>query len=69
MNQTTKTKPRLLAVKDFAELAGLSVWTVRQWAYTGRVASVKLGTRLMIPTGEIDRLIEENLRPQVEQSR
>jgi len=54
---------RLLSVKDFAALLGLSVWTVRGWAYKGRVASVKLGVRMMIPTTELDRLTTENLRP------
>ncbi len=54
---------RLQSVKDFAACLGLSVWTVRGWAYRGRVASIKLGARMMIPTTELDRLISENLRP------
>jgi hypothetical protein len=56
---------RLLSIKDFAASIGISVWTVRGWAYRGRIASVKLGARLMIPTTELDRLIEENLRPAI----
>lgn len=56
---------RLLSIKDFAASVGISVWTVRGWAYSGRLASVKLGARLMIPTTELDRLIEENLRPAI----
>jgi predicted site-specific integrase-resolvase len=59
----TQTQSRLLTVKRFAALLGLSPWTIRHYAYSGRVASVKLGTRLMIPTSEADRLIEENMRP------
>jgi excisionase family DNA binding protein len=54
---------RLLSVKDFGALLGMSLWTVRAWAYKGRVASVKLGARMMIPTTELDRLITENLCP------
>lgn len=54
---------RLLSVKDFGALLGVSLWTIRAWAYKGRVASVKLGARMMIPTTELDRLIQENLRP------
>ena len=54
---------RLLSVKDFAALLELSFWTVRGWAYKGRVASVKLGARMMIPVTELDRLMNENLRP------
>ena len=41
------------------------MWTVRGWAYSGRIASIKLGARLMIPTTELDRLIKENLRPAI----
>jgi hypothetical protein len=54
---------RLQSIKDFAASLGISVWTVRGWAYSGRIASIKLGARLMIPTTELDRLIKENLRP------
>ena len=59
------TNQRLISVKDFGALLGVSLWTVRGWAYKGRVASVKLGARMMIPTTELDRLIEENLRPRL----
>jgi hypothetical protein len=59
------TTQRLLSVKDFGALLGVSLWTVRGWAYKGQVASVKLGARMMIPTAELDRLITENLRPVV----
>lgn len=62
---TTPTQSKLLTVKRFAETLGLSPWTIRHYAYTGHVASVKLGTRLLIPASETDRLIEENLRPRV----
>jgi excisionase family DNA binding protein len=65
----TSTSTRLLTVKKFAELLGLSPWTIRHYAYSGRISSVKLGTRLLIPTSEIDRLIEENMRPRLGQSR
>ena len=56
---------RLQSIKDFAASLGISVWTVRGWAYRGRIASVKLGARMMIPTTELDRLLEENLRPAI----
>jgi excisionase family DNA binding protein len=65
VNPITPVSPnqRLLSVKDFGALLGVSLWTIRAWAYKGRVASVKLGARMMIPTTELDRLIAENLRP------
>lgn len=46
----------------------LPVWTIRQWAYRGKVAPAKLRSRLIIPTSELDRIIAENLRPALEDS-
>jgi len=46
-------------------LTGVSRWTWRRWAYDGKVASVKLGKRLLIPRAEIARLVSENLRPRL----
>jgi hypothetical protein len=64
----THASPRLLPVKGFAAQSGFSLWTIRQWAYSGRIASVKLGKgRLMIPASELDRLISENLRPALQE--
>jgi excisionase family DNA binding protein len=59
--------PRLIGVADFADQLGISVWTARAWAYEGRIASVKIGSRLQIPYEELDRLIKKNLRPAVTQ--
>lgn len=56
---------RVFSVKDFARVLGVSVWTARAWAYSGRVASHKLGSRLMIPATEVDRILAETLRPAV----
>jgi len=44
---------------------GVSRWTWRRWAYDGKVASVKLGKRLLIPSAEISRLVAENTRPRL----
>lgn len=53
---------RLYGVGEGAEMLGISIWTLRQWAYAGRCASVKLGSRLMIPAEELDRLIADGKR-------
>lgn len=46
---------------------GVSRWTWRRWALDGKIASVKLGRRLVIPISEIERLVAENTRPALEQ--
>src|SRR5262249_28394803 len=50
-------------VADAETVTGVSRWTWRRWAYSGKVNSVKLGRRLLIPASEISRLVAENMRP------
>lgn len=66
MSAAVIEKPeRLVPVAAVADRLGCSIWTIRGWAYAGKIASCKLGSRLMIPESEIDRLIAETLRPAV----
>jgi excisionase family DNA binding protein len=57
MNET------LNPIKAAAQRLGISVWTLRKKAYTGEVASVKIGVKLLIPESEIARMVQEGLRP------
>jgi excisionase family DNA binding protein len=50
-------------VKQAAQQLGVSIWTLRKKAYVGDIASVKIGTKLLIPESEIERLIREGTRP------
>lgn len=54
-----------LGVAEVEALTGVSRWTWRRWAYDGKVSSVKLGKRLLIPSSEITRLVSENTRPRL----
>jgi len=54
-----------LGVAEAEARTGVSRWTWRRWAYDGKVASVKLGKRLLIPSAEISRLVAENTRPRL----
>jgi hypothetical protein len=63
-----KTKNRAVEVEYFspkeAEIfSGLSQWSWRRWAYSGRVASCKVSSRLLIPRTEILRVMAEGYRP------
>ena len=53
----------LLGVAEAEALTGVSRWTWRRWAYDGKVASVKLGKRLLSPRAEISRLVDEGTNP------
>ena len=56
---------RLLTVQKAAARLGISVWTLRQMAYSGRVSSHKIGTRLLIAEDEVERIIRESERPRL----
>jgi excisionase family DNA binding protein len=53
----------LLSVEETALRLGLRVPTIRLWIGTRRISHVKLGRRVLVPTSEVGRLIEENLIP------
>lgn len=72
MSKSTKLAPgtahfekRLANLEECAAATGLSTFWWRRKAKNGEVESVKMGTRLMIPVSEIDRIIAENTRPRV----
>jgi excisionase family DNA binding protein len=56
---------RYLSVDELETLTGISKWTWRRWAYSGRIASCKLGTRLLVPATELDRVAAAGTRPAV----
>lgn len=60
------TTARYLGVDMAEKVYGLSRWTIRRWAYDGKIASVKMGRRLMIPVSELERLVTEGTRPALE---
>jgi len=62
--QQRVTNHQLLSVLDAEAATGISRWTWRRWAYEGKIASVKLGKRLMLSQVELDRVIAEGTRPQ-----
>ena len=56
---------KYLSVVDAEALTGISRWTWRKHAYSGRVASSKVGTRLLLPLEEVTRFVEEGMRPRL----
>lgn len=57
-----------VSVDKAQELTGLSRWTWRNYAYTGKISSSKVGSRLLIPMDEIRRIIREGYRSRGELS-
>ena len=48
-----------IGVKDAATRIAVSHWTIRQWIKTGKLRAVKLGRRVLIEPGELERLVEQ----------
>lgn len=57
-----------LSVKEAEILTGKSRWGWRRYAYQGKIDSVKLGRRLLIPLVEIRRVLAEGSRPRLQDS-
>jgi excisionase family DNA binding protein len=65
LKTTTEREPDVIRIQEFAARLRISIWTARQWAYRGKITSVKAGKHLLIPTREVGRLIAENTRPRL----
>lgn len=56
-----------VSVLEAEVLTGISQWTWRQHVYRGKIESVKVGTRLLIPVREIRRVLAKGYRPRVDE--
>jgi hypothetical protein len=65
MTVIAKLEPELVSVQGAETMTGRSRWSWRRDAYEGRIESVKLGARLLIPVREIRRVIAESTRPRL----
>jgi hypothetical protein len=64
-----RIEPELVSVQGAETMTGRSRWSWRRDAYEGRISSVKLGARLLIPVSEIRRVIAENTRKRLNEVR
>lgn len=62
---TQDVQPEFASVDRCEVISGVSRWTWRQLAYKGKISSVKIGTRLLIPISEVRRIIAEGTRPRI----
>jgi len=59
----TTIKPEYVGVDQAEVMTDISRWTWRRYAYRGKIASTKVGSRLLIPISEVQRVMGEGLRP------
>ena len=53
------------SVVEADSYSGMGQWFWRRAAYAGRIESLKVGTRLLIPVAEVKRVLAEGRRPRV----
>ena len=63
---TPRVEPEYVTCAEAEIISGRSRWTWRKDAYSRRVASCKVGRRLLLPLAEVRRVMTEGLRPRVE---
>jgi hypothetical protein len=61
-----RVEAEYVSVQGAETMTGRSRWSWRRDAYDGKIASVKLGAKLLIPIAEIRRVIAENTRPRLQ---
>lgn len=64
-----KVEPEYVSVQSAEIMTGRSRWSWRRDAYEGKISSVKLGAKLLIPISEVRRVIAENTRPRLQDAR
>jgi len=47
-----------IGIRDAAKAVGLSHWTLRQWIRQGKLATIRLGRRVLIEPGELHRMVQ-----------
>ena len=57
------TKQRYVSVKEVSEYTSLPTKTVYEWAATGRLPSIKAGSRVLFDLHDIDLAMAELKRP------
>jgi len=53
------TNKQFLSINEVAEILGVSTISVYRWAENGKLPSVKLGSRRLIPSEVVDSLVKE----------
>jgi excisionase family DNA binding protein len=55
--QVSSPAPRLLSVKEAAELLRISIPTIHRYIKIGQIKVIRIGSRILISTKETDRII------------
>lgn len=56
-----QTDRLLVSLQEAARLWGVAYWTTVGWAKQGRIRTIKLSRRRMVPMSEVKRVAEEGI--------
>jgi hypothetical protein len=62
-NKGKAIQPEYVSVETAEIMTDRSRWSWRKDAYSGRIASCKIGRRLLLPLSEVQRIMAEGFRP------
>ena len=58
---TVSSTLRLLPLSEVAEMFGVSLCSVRRFVSSGALKSINIGARIMIPSGEVERVLANGI--------
>lgn len=58
-----QNEPLLLSLQQAAAKLSLSIWTLRGWIKNGKLRCVRLGSRVLVEPGELEKLIAAGRKP------
>ena len=56
--ETVHSRKRLYSIEEAGEYLGRTAWAVRHLIWNGILPSVRIGRRVQVDVGDMDRLIE-----------
>lgn len=59
-NASTPPKQRLVSLPQGAAYLGLSLWSVREHVWHGRIPCVRIGRRVLLDLRDLDEVIEQS---------
>lgn len=51
----------LFDLKEVAIVTGLSIHTIRSWAHTGKIPSIKMGSRRMVKKKDLEAMVDSGV--------
>jgi len=63
MRATTTEIPQTMSIDGLAERLDVSPWTIRSWVRQGKLASFKVGKRVLVKQSDALALLEKGFKP------